>query len=772
MSRFTELLRQSRPDDLEWIEERPELPGPSDRPRVVSSNRFLAPDLASTGTDWSRGFTALQKHWRKSVIFAVSVMTAVLLITVLTKPVYTPIARVEVDPPGAELFSLEGRSGPESAPDYLETQARNMQSDQLLISVMRQLQLEQLPEFKKKGLVSRALGATASAIDHVPAWLWRSDADHSVGSADAENLSAAQSSTLRTMQERLSVERDTSSRLIHISFTTHDPVLSATITNTLVHSFIERSYETRHAAVMESTVWLSRQLDDIRAKMETSNRTLANFQRISGIADIDQNRSTVSERVGELSRQKTQAQTERVQIEAYLRKARDGQTGSLPQVQNNQVVQLLSQKLGDTRAELSQTLAIYGKNHPNAKKLENQAQELESQIQLQHNAIVAEMETSYAAAMFREQMLDGQLRGTTRELGQMAQYSELKRETLANAELYNALYARVKEAGIAAASKSINVRVIDEARVLDRPSSPQPLVNLGIGICVALLGGVLLAFVFEVLDTKVRTLEDVKRSIGVNTISMIPIAERNGRSSLFGSLSSAFGSHPRLLEPPAFFLLDQPASEQSEAFRGIQTSLMFSRPGAPPRILLVVSSLPGEGKTTVAINLAAMLAQRGKTCILDADLRRPAVARAFHLSNRTGLSEYLSDSVPLETLFSSAPDVPGLTIIAGGKSLSDPGRFASAEKMRALLQKIGRLHDFVVIDSAPILPYADGRVLAALADGIIFVARAGEVTRSAISRSMELLEQVHSAPIIEVVLNGASIGSAPYGYGYHYQQSA
>ncbi len=770
MSRIAELLQQSRPEDLAWIQERPEIPGP---PRQLrgSVTKFPSGDPAGNSTDWSRALAALQKHWRKSALFAGSVMVAVLLITILTKPTYTPVARVEIDPPGAELFSLEGRSGPESAPDYLETQARNMQSDQLLISVMQQLQLEQLPEFKKKGLASRALGTTISAIDRIPAWLWRTEANHSSAGTDAEVLNAAQSSTLRTMQARLSVERDTASRLVNISFTTHDPLLSANITNTLVRSFIERSYETRHKAIMESTNWLSRQLDDIRTKMETSNRTLADFQRISGIADIDQNRSTVSERIGELSRQKTQAQTERVQIEAYLRKAREGQIGSLPQVQSNPVIQLLSQRLGETRAELSQTLAVYGKNHPNAKKLENQSKELESQLQLQRNAIVAEMQTTYAAALFREQMLDDRLRGTNRELGQMAQYSELKRETLANAGLYNALYARVKEAGIAAASKSINVRVIDEARVLDRPSSPQPLMNLGIGICVALFGGVLLAFVFEALDTKVRTMEDVKRSIGVSTISMIPIAERNGRTSVFGSLSSAFGVRPKLFEPPAFFFLDQPASEQSEALRGIQTSLMMSRP-APPRILLVVSSLPGEGKTTVAINLAAMLAQRGRTCILDADLRRPAVARAFHLPDRVGLAEYLSDSLPLEGLFSPIPDIPGLTVIGGGKSLSDPGKFASAEKMRALLQRIARLYDYVVVDSAPILPYADGRVLAALVDGIIFVARAGEVTRAAMSRSMELLQQVHSAPILEVVLNGASSDSHLYGYGYHYQQSA
>jgi len=128
--------------------------------------------------------------------------------------------------------------------------------------------------------------------------------------------------------------------------------------------------------------------------------------------------------------------------------------------------------------------------------------------------------------------------------------------------------------------------------------------------------------------------------------------------------------------------------------------------------------------------------------------------------------------VPLETLFSTVPHIPALTVIPGGKSLSDPGRFIHTDNMRALLHNLGRLYDFVVIDSAPILPYADGRILASLAEGVIFVARAGEVTRAAMLRSLELLEQVHSAPIIEVILNGAHSESHLYGYRYQYRESA
>ena len=717
-----------------------------------------SPPALPAEAEWWRAWETLRKHWRVATTFAGAVMTAVVVVTVLTKPVYEPVARVEIDPPGAELFNLEGRESADSSPEFLETQARNMESPELLVTVMRQLQLDQVPEFKDRTLVSRTLGAGLSGLERISTGLWKgSHPDDSAKlPAGLQVLSPSEASTLAAMQSRVSVKRDTASHLVNVSFSTHDAVLSAAVTNMLVRSFIERTYETRHTAIMQSTDWLARQLDDIRAKMEQSNRALAQFQSTSGITDVDQNKSTFSEQMAELSRQKTQAQGERIQLESYLSKTRGGEIESLPQIQNNLVVQQLTQKLGETRAELSQTLAVYGRNHPNAKKLQNQVDELESQLRLQRSAIVGQMQTSYAAALTREQMITGQMRGTAKELGQMAQYTALKKDAQVNADLYNSLYAKVKEAGITAASKSTNIRIVDQARVLDRPTRPRPLLNLGIGMVVALLGGLLLVFGRQAMDMRVHTPEDVLFSTGIRTVSMMPLASADGPSTLFASLRSTLGAPKgRWLQEPAKFLLEQPDSEQSEAVRGLRTVLMLSHPDHPPHMLLVASSLPSEGKTTVAINLSMAFAQHGRTCILDADLRRGSVGKAFHLRSARGLSEYLRDLAKFESVLSPAPDVVGLTIIAAGEVDPDPGKLIGSEKMRLLLQPLRDRFDFVVIDSPPILPYADGRVLSPFVDGVVFVGRAGVVTRDAMARSIELLEQVHSAPVLEIVLNGA-----------------
>ena len=728
-----------------------------------------ARDSSADSVDWLRAWRILEKHWRLSAVFAVSVMIAVVLTTVLTKPTYAPVARVEIDPPGDELFSLENRDRSDAGADYLETQARNMRSDELLVSVIRQLQLDRLSEFTQRSFVTRSIGAIFSGMEKVPVWLWGEKGQELSASSSGGLLvlSPSEASTLRAMQQQLTVDRDTASRLVTVSFSSHDPVLSAAVTNTLVRSFIDRSYQTRHDAIIQSTEWLARQLDDIRAKMEASNRALAAFQGASGIADVDQYRSTFTEQVAELSREKTQALSDRIQMESFLSRARRGNLETLPQVQNNQVVQVLTQRLGEVHAELSQTLAIYGKNHPNTKKLQNEAEELESQIKLQRNAIIGEMETSYAAALSREALINTELRATSKEVSQMAQYTALKKEAQSNADLYNALYSRVKEAGIAAASKSINIRVVDQARVLDTPTRPQPLINLGLGLCAALIGGALMALIREAFDHKVHTIQDVRQSIGVSAVSILPLAEANGHSML-SSLSSVLGSghQSRLLDGPTNFLLDEPGSEQSEALRGIHTTVMLSKPGRPPRVLLVVSSLPGEGKTTVAINLAVALAHQGRTCILDADLRRPSVGRAFNVTSLNGLGDYLAQSVSVESILTPAPNIEGLTVITAGKTVTNPGKLTNLDNMRVLIHNLREMYDFVIIDSPPILPYSDGRALAPFVDGVVFVGRAGVVTREEMARSMELLQEVNSAPVLEVVLNGTSTHDKSYGYYY------
>jgi len=722
---------------------------------VEDSTSLPGSSVTDHKIDWLRAIIVLQKHWRLSALFALLVMVTVGCVTYLTTPVYEATARIEIDPPG-EVFSLEGGNLSATDAEYLETQAHVLQSDSLAIAVIRKLGLDQNPYLV--GAVKPEKRKAASAP--VP---------------DALQLTPREKIALGTFEALLKVRRDTSSRLILVSFENRDPQLAATVSNTLVQSFVDQNFETRHEAIMKSTEWLSHQLDDIRIKMEDSSRALAEFQQSIGVVDVDDNRSTFAEHMGELSRQLTQAQAERIQLQALLKNVESSNPDSLPEVRSNPVVQQLSQALAQHRAELAQVLVVYGKNYPMAKKLQSQVDELQSQLDAQKSVILNSLKASYAAAHAREGLMAAEMKGTSHELNQMARYTALKKEVQANVELYNSLYARIKEAGISAASKSVSIRIVDQARVPDNPSRPRRLLNLSVGLLAALFGGVVLAFVCEEFDNKLRSPEDIRRWIGRSDVSIIPVIGESDRQDgrlawsrrIVGLLPAPVAEEKRT----NMFLLERPDSPEAEALQALYASVVLSWAGNPPQVLLIASAFPGEGKTTVALNLACALAKHAKTCLVDADLRKNKVARAFGLPTSQGLRDVLAGVATLDDVLLEVVELSNLSILPAGKSEGNAGQLVCSAAMQQVLRAVRQRFEFVVIDSAPILPFVDGRALSTLADALVLVGRAGITTRQAMRRSVELLSEVHGAPILQVVLNGADLNSADYKYRYGYASS-
>ena len=714
-----------------------------------------APLDENKGFEWLRTLGILQKHWRLSALFAAVVLVSVAAFTIFSTPVYEATARIEIDPSG-ERFSLNGSSGATDA-EYLETQAQVLKGDSLAIAVVRKLRLDQNP-------------AIVGKIDP------QAMKGLSVKSSDADALTPEENIALGAFKGALKVKRDTASRLILVSFTSSDPQLAAQISNTAVQTFIDQSFQSRHDAVMKSSEWLSRQLDDIRKKMEDSSQALSQFQQSIGVTDIDSNKSTFTEHMGELSRQQTQAQAERIQLQALLRNTVN--PDSLPEVRTNPVVIQLSQKLAEQKASLAQALVVYGSNHPTAKKLQSEVDELQSQLEIQKKAIVDSLRASLAAAQARESMMGAEMKGTGQELDRMARYSTLKKEVEVNVELYNSLYGRIKEAGITAASKSADIQVVDPARIPDSPIRPRPFLNMVVGLLGALIGGIGLAFICEEFDQKLHTPDDIKRWIGNSNVSIIPMIRES--ASPDGGLS--WSRRLSGVLPPAaetarnnMFFLERPNSPEGEAVQALYASIMLSWPNNPPQTLLIVSAFPGEGKTTVALNLSYALAQHANTCLVDADLRKGRVANAFGLPTGQGLGDMLTSDATLESSVLEAPGMSNLSILPAGRSKGNFGQLICSQKMEEVLTGLRERFRFVVIDSAPILPFVDGRALSTLADAVVLVGRAGVTTRQAMRRSVELISEVHGAPILQVVLNGADRNSADYkyyGYGYAYGEPA
>ena len=724
----------------------------SDRPFVLNRSQSKRAQRAHEvqGQGWVHLLSILKKHWRLSALFSVCVFAGVAIATLMARPVYEPAVTLEIDPPGRQAFSLE-RGGGEALDDaqYLETEAKKLQSDELVLTVIRKLGLDHDRDFVD---TSRLKQSVAGAVHSNEA---------------AVQLRSSENAALETFRTRLKVRRDTGSRLVTVSFATHDSRSAAQVANTLVSEFIQNNFAARHEAIMETSTWLSRQLDDIRAKMDESNGALIEFQKKTGIADLDTNKSTLAEQMAELDRQLALAQGDRIQLQALFAKAKDGGPESLAQTGDNPVVQQLTQKLAEARAELSKAEVDYGKNHPTRQKMQNEIDQLQTELDLQKRRIFERLQTTYLAAQSRERLLEQQRNASAKQLNQLAQYNTLKKEAQTETELYNSLYARVKEAGIAAASNSYNVRVIDRARVLPRPTRPRTLLNLCFGLIAAVFGGVLIACVREALDNRIHTPEDILSVTGIPTICVMPVISED--DAAHETLGTAFTQNSKISRNgdrcAAKFLLERPNSAEAEALRGLYTTVMHSREGRLPQVLLVVSALAGEGKTTIASNLAIALARRGSTCLADADLRRTGVSRTFGLQARRGLADLLSGSAGLEDVITQVPEAPNLSIIPSGTADQNPGELMADDSVCRIVSAMRERFHFVVFDSCPILPYAEGRVLSTLVDGLIVVVRYRTTTRAAITRTVEVLSEIRAAPILEVVLNaGDSVLSASQYY--------
>jgi polysaccharide biosynthesis transport protein len=720
-----------------------------------------------TEFEYHRALNILQRHWRTSASFAALVFLIATLVAFTQTSVYEPTARVEIDPAGAELFSPPAEADLSNA-EYLETQAKNLESDELAIAVIRSLHLDQNSDFV--GINKVSLFSCLNPFYWLAKLQKHSAAQVSERIAGAPELSTMENVALRNFRSHLTIKRDTASRLVMASFSSHDPRLAALVTNTLINFFIEINYKTRHDAIMQSSEWLSKQLDDVREAMKQSDRALADSERTWGIVDLgeDDKQSTFTQRVSELNQQLTQAQADRIQLEALLKRVQVGGGASLQQARNDPVIQELARKLAEVRTELSQSVVVYGKNHPNVRKLQNEADELEAQLSAQHRTIIGSLQTSYAAAQAREQLMSQEMKGAMDQMNHVAQYSTLKKEAETNRQLYNVLYTRVKEASISAESKSSNIRVVDQARVLDTPTRPRRTLISAVGLFVGLIGGVMIAFLRDTFDTTIRDVHDVKRLTGISAISIIPTFERKNGTRLQG-LGLDFGllgeKEQHQADAAQRFALEGSGSPEAEALRGLQTSIMLSR-NDPPQAIQIVSAFPGEGKTVLAINLAVAFSRHSKTCLVDADLRRPGIAKVFGVSREQGLGKVLIGSALLDHVLADLPDLKNLTILPAGAPTENPGQLFVSQSMDNILRVLRQRFQYVVIDSPPIIPFADGRAIATLVDGLVFVGRNGFTSREAMARSIELLTQVNAAPIIEVVLNDAGHASLESQYRY------
>lgn len=694
------------------------------------------------------------------------------------KNLYAPVARLQIDPPGSAVLSLrDADAAGENDQEYLETQSQILQSDELATRVIRSLRLDLNKEIVgAKNLARYANAASGPANDP----RHEVDEDSLEEQFRAADRTPLETIALREFRSRLNVGIVRGSRLVEVSFASNDPRLAQQVTNNLVSQFIDRHFKTRYATTMQASDWLLGQLSDLRRHVEESNQAVVAYQKRHGLVEEDEKEGPTSQLVSGISRQLAEAQADRIQAEAYVRMINGGQADSLPQLHQSPVYQNVTSQYAEASARLAEARAIYGEENNNYKKLLNEVNELAAQREAEKVRITDQLRTAYAAASEREQLMSASMAHLKLRMGdmseQMVRYHVLKDEARANADLYNTLLGRLKEAGLYAGLKSSNIRVVDPASVLDKPTSPHRSLIVVMGSILGMIFGVVVAFLKEGMDNTIRTPDDVAEWTGLPSIGMVPLfssptssSNGNGAPASGGKLfafhretNGHLGQIPKLLPTRSYAV-------ESEAFREMRTSVLHLSGETAPRTILVTSPAAGEGKSTVAINLAIALSQKGNTCLMDADLRQPMISRVFNCPPANSWLYVFSGLRTMDQVLVS-PGPANFSLLTSGLKPANPGEMIGSEKMEALLSELKSRFDYVVIDSSPSIPFSDSRELSPLVDGVLLVGRYGLTTRRAMTRCAEGLQEI-GARILGVVVNGMDFSSVDYRY-YNFGHSS
>ncbi len=730
----------------------------------------------------------MRRRWLFVGVIACCIVLALMVNTIST-PMYEATATIELNrdngPSSLGLDAMMGDDvgsvGPALTTD-LKTEISILKSDSLAIDVLRKLNLASQSPF----LVARRK-------DDKPLPPWEDDP-------------AQRSRLIDIFEKYLSVSPIEGTRLIQVTFRSQDPKQAARIANALIDSYQTQYLQSRYNATSQASNWLAQQLTTLKTNVERSEKRLTDFEQASGILTLQGGGvapdaeatsgvlapNPVIQKLNILNSNLTAAETSRIEKEAIYQLARSGNIETLLAVASNpsneissgavissgelQNLEFLQQRKLDLKEKLTEALSVYGPNNRHLKDVELQFHTVNDQILQELRSFADQAKVDLELAQQTESQIRARFEQQQNEASKLndktVQLALLSQEAVSSRKLYEDLYTRLQEANIVAGIKATNITVVDPARPQGAPVSPRRALNLELAVLLGLLLGINVVYLADKAHHIVVSNTDVEELTGIPVLGVIPdlragqVGSRRPKARIEGVEGDGSA-----LKDPSLIVLTHPNSGQTESFRSLRTSVLLSRPNGGPRVLLITSCLPGEGKSTVTSNLAVTFAQYGKRVIIvEADMRRPTMRHVLEVSNDVGLSSVLSGlSTFADTVIHSAA-VDRLDILPAGPRPPLPSELLGSVAFVELLQMLRANYDVVIIDSPPALMLTDAASIASHMDAVIWIARAGFTPRPLLRRAMRLIEQARM-PVIGFLLNGVTRHLDPYGYDYEYGYS-
>jgi len=652
--------------------------------------------------------------------------------------VYVAQGRIEIRSGASNEYRLGGGE----MGGALQTQVVILKSDTLLFNVALDLDLANNPEF---------LGTKTRPNPRV---------DYTNASV-REGIVAQLNGVLNIMPVN-------KTDLVVITATTLNPKLSADIVNKLVEEYIRRSFESHVGATNRATNFLMKQLDDLKQQVESSQTQMLNLQKKIGIVALDPGKSQTASSIETLTTAADNAEIDRIMAESRYRVLAGMDRDALDQTVANAGQNVAASHLTALRADRDSAVSALaeltnkrglGPNHPQVIAANAHIAELSQQIQEEQTRVLAQAKQTMVAMQANETntraALEAEKEAADRMEDDLNAYHIRESEYTSGRTLYEGLLERLRTASVQAGLESTDIEIIDQAMTPAAPSLPSRSSLLLLNALAGAVIGVILAFILESLDTGLRSIADIETVSGLPSLALIPRSRRAGVDVSELSIAQRnLGS------------LSSPKSQFTEAFRSLRTSLLLSTAGSSPRVILLTSATPSEGKTTVSTNLACVMAQNNaRVLLIDGDLRRPTIHHRLGLNGKVGLTSVLTGTTKLEDAVQRLAEAPTLDILVSGPVPPFPTEMLGSQTMVDMLEYAKTIYTHIIIDSPPLLSVTDGVVLASMSDAVVLIVRHGRSGKNTVRRARELLMRTR-ATVTGVAINAVDLSSPEY-YGYY-----
>jgi polysaccharide biosynthesis transport protein len=664
----------------------------------------------------------LERRWLVITAF-ISIFALSLIYLFKATPVYQAVTRLQIDREADNLLRVEGLSFSSSQEEatYLQTQYKNLMSRTLIESVVRQLKLDKDERYARHIDIVRAV---ADDITIVPIRL---------------------------------------TRLVDIKVEHPDKKKAADIANTLVDQFIRSNQDRKIVASRDVFDRLKTEAATEEHNLAMAEKDLHEYAKKHNQVSFDEKENIILQALKQFQAEYARAQSEAAAAQETVFLADEvissgAPISSIPQVANNPAMLALQRELAVLEAEFAELKKRYKKKYPLYERAEEKIASLKASIDQQAQMTVAALrnhaQTTKATEIRLKQLVDKYNQDQLYVEQLRIDHGVLRRKAQSVDVLYQAVLSRMKESDLTTRNKLNNLQIIDRAAVPIKPIKPRVVLTIFLGVIGGLGIAVGLAFFVNYLDDSIKSQDDVETCLRLPFLGYVPNIKAN--SVVERDLQAHL--HPQ--------------SNAAEGFRTVRASISLTHKPDKFRILSVTSTIPSEGKSLVASNLAIVLAQTGlKTLLVDADLRRPSVHKAFQLHSPQGLSSYLTQEVDDPDLITHKTEVPNLHVVCCGSVPSTPSELIGSKRMMDLLLIIRERYDRIILDSPPISAVSDPLIIGAMSDGVVFVTKFNKIRREHARKSIQRLQDA-GIYVVGAVLNDIDFeGKDSYYYSYYYYQN-